>query len=107
MSVTCSRWVLCHVQGSHAFLGGMGAPGDLRWQTAILARQFAHEHGGAEVLGLATFGSANGLLTAGELGEVLAGMLALSRSLVAAADKRPADVDGPLEYVRRAGEAYW
>jgi hypothetical protein len=43
--------VLLHVQGSHAFLGDMGASGDLRWQTATLARQFAQEHGGAEVLG--------------------------------------------------------
>jgi transcriptional regulator with XRE-family HTH domain len=123
--------VLLHVQGSHAFLGDMGAPVDLRWQTATLARQFAREHGGAEVLGLATFGAANGLLAAGEFDEALAeldsvtvptitgtaeqldGMLALSRSLVAAADQRPADVDAPLEYAgqlaTRTGEgnAYW
>jgi transcriptional regulator with XRE-family HTH domain len=45
--------------------------------------------------------------------EQLDGMLALSRSLVAAADKRPADVDAPLEYAdelaARTGEgnAYW
>ncbi|MDQ3765507.1 MAG: helix-turn-helix domain-containing protein [Actinomycetota bacterium] len=123
--------VLLHVQGSHAFLGGMGAPGDLCWQNATLARQLAREHGGAEMLGLATFGATNGLLAAGEFDEALAeldsvtvptttfeaeqldGMLALSRSLVAAADKRPADVDAPLEYAdelaTRTGEgnAYW
>jgi transcriptional regulator with XRE-family HTH domain len=123
--------VLLHVQGSHAFLGDLGASGDLRWQTATLARQFAQEHGGAEALGLATFGAANGLLAAGELDEALAeldsvtvptttdtaeqldGMLALSRSLVAATDKRLADVDAPLEYAdelaARTGEgnAYW
>jgi hypothetical protein len=45
--------------------------------------------------------------------EQLDGMLALSRSLVAAADKRPADVDAPLEYAdelatrTREGNAYW
>lgn len=123
--------VLLHVQGSHAFLGDMGASDDLRWLTATLARQFAAEHGGAEVLGLATFGAANGLLAAGEFDAALAeldsvtvptttdtaeqldGMLALSRSLVAAADKRPADVDAPLDYAddlaTRTGEgnAYW
>jgi hypothetical protein len=123
--------VLLHVQGSHAFLGDMGASGDLRWQTATLARQLAREHGGAEIIGLAAFGAANGLLAAGELGEALAelnsvtvptttetaeqldGMLALSRSLVAAADRRPEDVDAPLEYAgqlaTRTGEgnAYW
>jgi hypothetical protein len=80
---------------------------------------------------LATFGAANGLLAAGELDEALAeldsvivptttntakqleGMLALSRSLVASAGKRPADVNAPLEYAeelaKRTGEgnAYW
>ncbi|MGH3993719.1 MAG: hypothetical protein ACRDSN_14815 [Pseudonocardiaceae bacterium] len=124
--------VLLHVQGSHAFLGEMGASGDLCWQTATLAAQFAREHGGPEILGLATFGAANGLLAAGEFdmaqaeldslpalptttgtAKQLEGMLALSRSLVAAADKRPGDVDAPLEYVAelasRTGEgnAYW
>jgi hypothetical protein len=64
--------VLLHVQGSHAFLGGMGAPGDLCWQNATLARQLAREHGGAEMLGLATFGATNGLLAAGEFNEALA-----------------------------------
>jgi len=123
--------VVLHVQGSHAFLGDMGASGDLRWQTATLARQLAREHSGAEIMGLAAFGAANGLLAAGELGEALAeldsvtvptttvtaeqldGMLALSRSLVAAADRRPEDVVAPLDYAgqlaMRTGErdAYW
>ncbi len=51
-------------------------------------------------------------LTAGTA-EQLDGMLALSRSLVAAADKRLSDVDAPLEYATdlatRTGEgnAYW
>ncbi|MGH3999248.1 MAG: XRE family transcriptional regulator, partial [Pseudonocardiaceae bacterium] len=123
--------VLLHVQGSHAFLGDMGAHADLCWQTATLARQFAREHGGSEIIGLATFGAANGLLASGEFdmaqaeldsvtvptttgtAEQLDGMLALSRSMVAAADKRLSDVDAPLEYAADLatrtgdGNAYW
>jgi transcriptional regulator with XRE-family HTH domain len=123
--------VLLHVQGCHAFLGDIGASPDLCWQTATLARQLAREHGGSEIIGLATFGAANGLLAAGEFDEAQAeldsvtvptttgtaeqldGMLALSRSLVAAADKRPGDVDAPLDYAADLatrtgdGNAYW
>jgi hypothetical protein len=80
-------------------LHSAGASPDLCWQAATLARQAAHEHGGADVLGLAAFGAANGLLAAGEfdmaqaeldsvvvpttteIAEQLDGMLALSRSL--------------------------
>ncbi len=108
--------VMLHVQGSHAFLHDAGALPDLRWQAAVLARQAAREHGGSDLLGMAAFGAANGLLAAGdfdmaqaELDSVtvpttteeaaqLDGMLALSRSLVAAADERPGDVEAPLEY---------
>lgn len=123
--------VLLHIQGCQAFLSTMGAPVDLCWQAATVARQLAREHGRPDVLGLATFGAANGLLAAGEfdmaqaeLNSVtvptnrsestqLADMLALSRSLVAAADKRPSDVDAPLEcaadLATRTGDgnAYW
>ena len=80
---------------------------------------------------MATFGAANGLLPAGDFditqaelelvtvptttgtADQLDGMLALSRSLVAAADKRLSNVDAPLEYAAdlatRTGEgnAYW
>ena len=122
---------LLHVQGSHSFLVAMGATPDLCWQAALLARRAAREHGGADVVGLAVFGAANGLLAAGELDAAQAeldsvtvpttipessqldGMLALSRSLVAVADKRPGDMDAPLEYAAelavRTGEgnAYW
>lgn len=108
--------VVLHVQGSHAFLHDAGAHPDLRWQAAVLARQAAWEHGGSDLIGLAAFGAANGLLAAGEFdmaqaeldsvivptttdeAEQLDGMLALSKSLVAAADKRPGDVDAPLEH---------
>ncbi|MGH3718384.1 MAG: helix-turn-helix domain-containing protein [Pseudonocardiaceae bacterium] len=123
--------VLLHVQGTQAFLHAVGASPDLCWQAATPARQAAHEHGGADVLGLAAFGAANGLLAAGEFdmaeaelasvvvpttteaAEQLDGMLALSRSLVAAADKRPGDVDAPLDYAAELaqhtgqGNAYW
>ncbi|MGH3896915.1 MAG: helix-turn-helix domain-containing protein [Pseudonocardiaceae bacterium] len=108
--------VVLHVQGSHAFLHDAGAHPDLCWQAAVLARQTAREHGGSDLISLAAFGAANGLLAAGEFdtaqaeldsvtvptttdaAEQLEGMLALSRSLVAAADKRPGDVDAPLEH---------
>lgn len=39
---------------------------DLGWHAALLARHAAHKHGGSEVLGLAAFGAANGLLASGE-----------------------------------------
>jgi transcriptional regulator with XRE-family HTH domain len=108
--------VMLHVQGSQAFLHRAGAHPDLCWQAAMLARQAAREHGGSDLLGLGAFGAANGLLAAGEFdmaqaeldsvtvptstgeAEQLDGMLALSRSLVAAADKRPGDVDAPLQH---------
>jgi transcriptional regulator with XRE-family HTH domain len=123
--------VLLHVQGTQAFLHSAGASPDLCWQAATLARQAAREHGGADVLGLAAFGAANELLATGEfdiaqaeldsvvvptttgIAEQLDGMLALSRSLVAASDNRPGDVTAPLEHAsdlaQRTGQgnAYW
>ncbi|MDQ3989189.1 MAG: helix-turn-helix domain-containing protein [Actinomycetota bacterium] len=120
--------VLLHVQGSHAFLHDVGAPADLRSDAALLGRHAAREHGAPDMLGMAAFGSANGLLATGELdlahavldsvtvptttsqAEQLEGMLALSRSLVAAADRRPGDVGVPLEYAAelaaRTGEGH-
>jgi hypothetical protein len=123
--------VLLHVQGTQAFLHSAGASPDLCGLPATLARQAAREHGGADVLGLAAFGAANGLLAAGEfdmaqaeldsvvvpttteIAEQLDGMLALSRSLVAAAGNRPGDVTAPLEHASELaqrtgqGNAYW
>jgi transcriptional regulator with XRE-family HTH domain len=108
--------VLLHVQGTHAFLHDTGAPADLRGHAAMLGWQAAGHHGAPEMLGMAAFGAANGLLATGELdlahavldsvtvptttgrAEQLEGMLALSRSLVAAADRRPGDVGAPLEH---------
>ncbi|MDQ3987875.1 MAG: helix-turn-helix domain-containing protein [Actinomycetota bacterium] len=58
--------VLLHVQGSHAFLHDVGAPADLRGHAALLGRQAAESNGDPDMLGMAAFGSANGLLAAGE-----------------------------------------
>ncbi|MGH3929714.1 MAG: helix-turn-helix domain-containing protein, partial [Pseudonocardiaceae bacterium] len=108
--------VVVHVQGTHLWLYKVGGSTDLGWQAETLARQAAREHGGAELLGLAASGAANGLLAAGEFdtalaeldavtvptttsqAEQLAGALALTRSLLAAADRRPGDVQAPLDY---------
>jgi transcriptional regulator with XRE-family HTH domain len=124
--------VLLHVQGTHAYLADMEAPADLRWQASTIARHAARERGAPDVLGLAAFGAANGLLAVGEFdtalaeleavtvptttpqGEQVDGMLALSRSLVAAAAGRTADVNPALDHAvelaqRTDGQvdAYW
>ncbi|MGI9003003.1 MAG: helix-turn-helix domain-containing protein [Pseudonocardia sp.] len=106
---------LLHGKGA-SFLYHMGASTDLGWQAALQARQVAREHGGSEVVGLATFASANALLRAGELdlaqteldsvtvptttsaAEQLEGMLALLRSQIAAEARRPGDAAAPLDY---------
>jgi hypothetical protein len=108
-----------------------GASLDLREQAAQLVHQTAQRHDTPTALGLATWGGLHVMLSAGEfdLAQVeldavtvptntpesmqLAGMLALSRSLVAAADSRPGDIAAPLEMAselaERTGEgnAYW
>jgi transcriptional regulator with XRE-family HTH domain len=123
--------VLLHTQGTGAWLRVMGAPLDLRAQAATLARQAARDRDERTALGIATWASVNVMLTAGafDLAQAtldsvtvpmtspestqLAGMLALSRSLVAAADQRSGDVRAPLEHAAelalRTGEgnAYW
>ncbi|MGH3916575.1 MAG: XRE family transcriptional regulator [Pseudonocardiaceae bacterium] len=111
--------VLLHVQGTHGWLSHLGASSDLGWQAALLARQAARERGGSALLGLAAFGAANGLLAAGEFAEAraelnsvtrptnspesiqLAGMLALSHSLLA--DTRSGDVEAALDYATELG----
>jgi transcriptional regulator with XRE-family HTH domain len=123
--------VLLHTQGTSAWLRVVGAPLDLRSQAATLAQQAARDRDAPSAMGIATVGSVGVMLTAGafDLAQAaldsvtvptnspeatqLAGMLALSESLVAAADKRPGDVDAPLEHAaelaQRTGEgnAYW
>jgi hypothetical protein len=97
----------------------------------MLARDIARDHGTPAVLGLAVWGGLYVLVTVGafdlalaELDSVsvpmtspesmqVAGMLALCRSFLAAADGRPGDVDGlldhPAELAGRIGQgnAYW
>ncbi|MDQ2882225.1 MAG: XRE family transcriptional regulator [Actinomycetota bacterium] len=123
--------VLLHTQGTSAWLRVVGGPLDLRSQAAALAQRAARDRDAPTSLGIATVGSVAVMLTAGafDLAQTtldsvtvptsspestqLAGMLALSRSLVAAADKRPGDVQPPLEHAaelaERTGEgnAYW
>ncbi|MDQ3762105.1 MAG: helix-turn-helix domain-containing protein [Actinomycetota bacterium] len=108
--------VLVHAQTTRGYLYIVGAPLDLRREPATLAQRAAEELDEPTMLGVAAWGAVIEMLAAGafelaqdELNSVtvpttspestqLAGMLALSRSLVAAADKRLADVDAALEY---------
>ena len=124
---------LLHVQGTEAWLRDVGAPLDLAWQAATLAQDAADQLGNPQIRGLAAFGTTHGLLAAGALdlatvhlneaitnvrtttpaGLQLAGMLAFTSSLVAAARRDEAEVSGPLELAadlaQRTGEgnAYW
>ncbi len=123
--------VLLHSGATPGWLRVAGAPLDLRAQAVQLARQAAQHRDSPAALGLATWGGLHVLLSAGEfdlaLAELdsvtvptdspesmqLAGMLALSRSLVAAADSRPGDVAAPLEVATELaartgdGNAFW
>jgi transcriptional regulator with XRE-family HTH domain len=118
--------VLLHTQGSHAWLRVMGATVELRSLAALVARQAAEHRDDPTTMGLAVWGDALAMLAAGdfdlaraELDSVtvptnnpesmqLAGMLALCRSLIAAADRRPAEMDAALdcagELAQRTGE---
>lgn len=108
--------VLVHAQTTRGYLYVVGAPLDLRREAATLAQRAAEELDDLIMLGVATWGGVNEMIAAGafdlardELDSVsvpttssqstqLAGMLSLSRSLVAAADRRPADVDAALQH---------
>jgi transcriptional regulator with XRE-family HTH domain len=123
--------VLLHTQGTGGWLRVVGGALDLRRDAARLARQAAQHRDTLTARGIAAVGTVGVMLAAGTfdlaLGELdsvtvptatsesaqLAGMLALSRSLVAAADRRPADADAALEYAGELaahtgeGNAYW
>jgi transcriptional regulator with XRE-family HTH domain len=87
------------------------ASGDLAWQAAYMGRDAAQRLDDAVAFGVTTFGLANHLLTTGgfalagqlldatpETGDdQLDGELSLTRSLLAASDSRPGDVEAPLE----------
>ncbi len=119
--------VLVHVQGAGHWLRIAGAPLDLRRENDVtLTYRLAEERDTPIALGLAAHGATRVLLDAGafelakaELAAVdvptttpestqLAGMLALSHSLVAAAGSDRADVDAAVEHAaelaQRTGE---
>lgn len=123
--------VLLHTEVTLGWLRVAGAPLDLRSQALMLARQVAQERDTPTALGLAVWGGTHLLVTAeafdlaqAELDAVnvpatssesmqLVGMLAMCKSLVAAADNRPGDVDAPLDYAAKLagrigeGNAFW
>jgi hypothetical protein len=96
--------VLLHTGGTNQWLRVVGSPLDLRSQAVALAQQAARDRDAPIAMGIATVGSVGVMLTAGAFdlaqaaldlvtvptttsdGLQLDGMLALSRSLVAAAD---------------------
>jgi transcriptional regulator with XRE-family HTH domain len=124
--------VLLHVQVAAAWLQAMNARVELRGLATLAARQAAEQRDDPALVGLAVFHDALMLLTSGdfalasdELSRItvpttspetteLAGMLALSASLVAAANGRPNDVSAALDHAadlaRHTGDgnnAYW
>ncbi|MGH3810987.1 MAG: helix-turn-helix domain-containing protein [Pseudonocardiaceae bacterium] len=123
--------VLLHAQDSRGWLWIHSAPLDLRWQAASLAQRMAQERDTPTAMGVATWGAVVEMLAGGAFGLAqdeldavrvpttssestqLDGMLALSRSLVAASDNRTGDVQAPLEYAAELaertgqGNAYW
>ncbi|HSL07029.1 MAG TPA: XRE family transcriptional regulator, partial [Pseudonocardiaceae bacterium] len=123
--------VLLHAGATPGWLRVAGASLDLRGQACQLAYQAAQHRDTPTALGLATWGGLHVMLAQGEFDLAqaeldavtvptntpesmqLAGMLSLSRSLVASADFRPGDIDAPLELAgelaERTGEgnAYW
>jgi hypothetical protein len=116
---------------ANAWLKLMGAGIHLRSLATLIARQAAERRDDPVMWGLAVWSDALVMLAAGNFalartqldsvtvptgtrnGLELAGMLGLSRSLVAAADQRPADVEAALDHAaelaERTGEgnAYW
>lgn len=117
---------LAHMQGTQAWLAAIGAPIDLAWQAATLARQAAERLDEPTSLAIGAYGTALGLLAAGSfdmaartLSDVpltptspedtqLAGSLALASSLVSAArrdvSERAAALDHAAELAERTGE---
>jgi transcriptional regulator with XRE-family HTH domain len=108
--------VMVHTQVSQSWLFAAGAPADLRWQGALLARSAAQELADPTWLGVSGRCSALVLLdhgafdqcrqeldaitvpTASSEGMQLAGALALCRALVLVADNRRAESAAALEH---------
>jgi transcriptional regulator with XRE-family HTH domain len=118
--------IILHTQVTVGWLRVAGASLDLRWQAAVLARQAAQDRDTPTALGVALWGGLYVLIGAGNFELALggldaltvptntpeamqvAGTLALSRSLLAAVDSRPGDVEAPfqqaVELAERTGE---
>lgn len=114
--------VMVHAQTTRGWLYIAGAPLDLRREAATLALRMAQERDDPTALGVAAWSGVIEMIAAGafdlaeaELDSVtvptntseglqLNGMLALSRSLVAAADRRPGDMQAPLEHAAQVAE---
>jgi transcriptional regulator with XRE-family HTH domain len=119
--------VMLHAQTVRGWLLVVGAPLDLRWQAAMLARRAAEELDDPIALGVVAWATTVEMLTGGAFdlarheldatevptatseGMQLDGMLSLSRSLVAAADNRPGEgaaaLDHAAELAARTGQA--
>ncbi|MCP3805360.1 helix-turn-helix domain-containing protein [Allokutzneria sp. A3M-2-11 16] len=113
---------LVHVQGTQAWLMDIGANMDLGWQAATLAKSAAEEldepvaHAvsafgtGFGLLGAGAFSLAKRTLTAPEIGTrtaeemQLSGMLALAKSLTAAAEKNESERASALEHAAELAE---
>lgn len=113
---------LAHMQGTQSWLTMIGAPMDLSWQAAMLARNAAERLDEPVSLAVSTFGTALGLLSAGafdlatqainrvELPRTTAeemqldGMLSLAASLVAAASHEEAQRSAALEHAADLAE---
>jgi transcriptional regulator with XRE-family HTH domain len=107
---------MLHAQTVRGWLYVVGAPLDLRWQAATVARQAAEDLADPTALGVVAWASVVEMLASGAFdlaqaeldaadvptttseGLQLNGMLALSQALVAAADSRPGDIAAPLEH---------
>jgi hypothetical protein len=113
---------MLHSQTVRGFFYIVGAPLDLRWQATLFGRQAVEELGDATMRGVVAWATVIETLATGvfdlawhELdstdvpnstseGMQLNGMLALSRSLVAAADQRPAERTAALETATEIAE---
>jgi transcriptional regulator with XRE-family HTH domain len=123
--------VLLHTRGTHSWLRVLGGNVDMRSLVTLVAQHAAERRDHPAMLGLAVWSDALAMLDIGyfDLAQTLldsvtvpttsqdetelAGMLALCRSLVAAADQRPADVEAALDEAADLaehtgeGNAYW
>jgi transcriptional regulator with XRE-family HTH domain len=113
---------LAHMQGTQAWLSTVGAPIDLSWQAAALARAAAERLDEPTSLGVSAYGTALSLLGAGAfdlaattLATVdlplvttedlqLAGSLALASSLIYAAREDRAERSAALDYAAELAE---